>query len=290
MDASGSDFSGTVSRKKKISLDEKPFERMLPSRGWPAGLRCLSGPATHWALRQRVTRCCRGGTGDQVLPSPASGLGWNQRPHLFVGLEQEIGRKPRLGGQRGRVVRQPFPFWLIALARSLIMRSVGTVRSLLLALLSVLAATADLEARDQCSAPVVIPGVRGNATTSKFGDGYITRTSDGKSYTTSRFGSGWITRGSDGQSFTTSKFGDGAITRGRDGQSVTTSRFGNGTISRDSKGATTTTQRFGDGTISRSSSGASATTSRFGSGFTTSQSSGRGGAGVLVVPGSVRCR
>jgi hypothetical protein len=32
------------------------------------------------------------------------------------------------------------------------------------------------------------------------------------------------------------------------------------------------------------------TTSRFGSGFTTSQSSGRGGAGVLVVPGSVRCR
>jgi len=138
--------------------------------------------------------------------------------------------------------------------------------------------------------PVVIPGVRGNATTSKFGDGYITRTSDGKSYTTSRFGSGWITRGSDGQTFTTSKFGDGAITRGRDGQTVTTSRFGIGTISRDSMGATTTTQRFGDGTISRSSSGASATTSRFGSGFTTSQSSGRGGAGVLVVPGSVRCR
>jgi phage-related protein len=151
------------------------------------------------------------------------------------------------------------------------MRSVEIVRSLLLALLSVIAATAGLEAGDQCSAPVVIPGVRGNATTSKFGDGYITRTSDG-------------------QSFTTSKFGDGAITRGRDGQIVTTSRFGSGTISRDSKGATTTTQRFGDGTISRSSSGASATTSRFGSGFTTSQSSWRGGAGVLVVPGSARCR
>ncbi len=79
------------------------------------------------------------------------------------------------------------------------------------------------------------------ATTSKFGDGYITRTSDGKSYTTSRFGSGWITRGSDGQSFTTSKFGDGAITSGRDGQTVTTSRFGSGTISRSSDGATTTT-------------------------------------------------
>jgi hypothetical protein len=145
-------------------------------------------------------------------------------------------------------------------------------------------------AQEKCTAPVVIPGVRGNATTSKFGDGYITRTSDGKTYTTSRFGSGWITRGSDGQNFTTSKFGDGAITRGRDGQTVTTSRFGSGTISRSSDGATTTTQRFGDGTISRTSSGASATTSRFGSGFTTSQSSGRGGAGVLVVPGSVRCR
>ncbi len=92
---------------------------------------------------------------------------------------------------------------------------------------------------------MVIPGVRGNATTSKFGDGYITRTSDGKSYTTSRFGSGWITRGLDGQTFTTSKFGNGAITRGRDGQTVTTSRFGSGTISRDSRGATTTTQRFG---------------------------------------------
>ena len=146
------------------------------------------------------------------------------------------------------------------------------------------------QGQDKCSAPVVIPGVRGNATTSKFGDGYITRTSDGKSYTTSRFGSGWITRGSDGQSFTTSKFGGGAITRGRDGQTVTTSRFGSGTISRDSKGTTTTTQRFGDGTISRTSLGASATTSRFGGGFTTSQSSGRGGAGVLVVPGSARCR
>lgn len=34
-------------------------------------------------------------------------------------------------------------------------------------------------AQDKCSAPVVIPGVRGNATTSKFGDAYITRASDG---------------------------------------------------------------------------------------------------------------
>ena len=288
MDASGSDFSGTVSRKKKISLDEKPFERMLPSRGWPAGLRCLSGPATHWALRQRVTRCCRGGTGDQVLPSPASGLGWNQRPHLFVGLEQEIGRKPLLGGQRGRVVRQPFPFWLIALARSLIMRSVGTVRPLLLALLSVLAATAGLEARDQCSAPVVIPGVRGNATTSKFGDGYITRTSDGTTYNTSKFGSGWITRSSDGKSYTTTKFGDGAITRGN-GQQVTTSRFGSGTISRSSDGTTTTTQKFGDGSISRSTGGASVTSSKFGSGYISRESGSAKEKGVVrVIPSGKR--
>jgi hypothetical protein len=62
------------------------------------------------------------------------------------------------------------------------------------------------------------------------------------------------------------------------------------TISRDSKGATTTTQRFGDGTISRTSWGATTTTSRVGSGFTTSQNAGRRGAGVLVVPGSGRCR
>jgi len=34
-------------------------------------------------------------------------------------------------------------------------------------------------AQDKCSAPVVIPGVRGNATTSKFGDAYSTRASDG---------------------------------------------------------------------------------------------------------------
>ena len=67
------------------------------------------------------------------------------------------------------------------------------------------------------STPAVIPGVRANATASKFGNGCITRTSEGKSYRTSRFGSG--------------------------------------TISRDSKGATTTTQRFWDGPISRRSSG-----------------------------------
>ena len=56
------------------------------------------------------------------------------------------------------------------------------VKPLALVLLGLLAATSGLEAQNQCSAPVVIPGVRGNATTGKFGDGYITRTSDGKTY------------------------------------------------------------------------------------------------------------
>ena len=145
-------------------------------------------------------------------------------------------------------------------------------------------------AQEKNCTPVVIPGVKGNATTSKFGDGYVTRSSDGKVYTTSRFGGGWITRGSDGQTFTTSKFGDGAITRGNNGDTVTTSRFGSGVISRSSSGATTTTSRFANGTISRSSSGGSATTSRFGSGFTTSQNAAsRDGAGtVLVIPQTAR--
>ena len=114
--------------------------------------------------------------------------------------------------------------------------------------------------------PVVIPNVKGNSTTTKFGDGYITRTSDGTTYNTSKFGSGWITRSSDGKTYTTSKFGDGAITRGN-GEQVTTSRFGSGTVNRSSDGRSTTTQRFGDGTISRTSGGASTTTSKFGSGW-----------------------
>jgi|GEM_PF-3874098 len=59
------------------------------------------------------------------------------------------------------------------------MRPVAIVRSLTLALLSLLAATAGLEARNQCSAPVIIPGVRGNAMTSRAGNPYITRASDG---------------------------------------------------------------------------------------------------------------
>jgi len=115
------------------------------------------------------------------------------------------------------------------------------------------ALAAAASARDKCAPPVVIPGIKGDSTTSKFGDGYITRTSAGKSYTTSKFGNGWITRGSDGQSFTTTKFGDGAITRGSQGQSVTTSRFGSGTISRTGSGPSTTISQFGSGYISRES-------------------------------------
>jgi len=121
-------------------------------------------------------------------------------------------------------------------------------------------------AEEKSPTPVVIPNVKGTATTTKFGDGYITRGSDGTRYTTSKFGNGWITRSSDGKTFTTTKFGDGAITRG-DGQRVTTSRFGSGTISRSSDGTTTTTQRFGQGSISRSTSGAGATSTKFGSGY-----------------------
>ena len=121
-------------------------------------------------------------------------------------------------------------------------------------------------AEEKSPTPVVIPNVKGTATTTKFGDGYITRGSDRTRYTTSKFGNGWITRSSDGKTFTTTKFGDGAITRG-DGQRVTTSRFGSGTISRSSDGTTTTTQRFGQGSISRSTSGAGATSTKFGSGY-----------------------
>ena len=141
-------------------------------------------------------------------------------------------------------------------------------------------------AEEKSPTPVVIPNVKGTATTTKFGDGYITRGSDGTRYTTSKFGNGWITRSSDGKTFTTTKFGDGAITRG-DGQRVTTSRFGSGTINRSSDGTTTTTQRFGQGSISRSTSGAGATTSKFGSGFISreSASSGTKDQGVVrIIP------
>ena len=101
-------------------------------------------------------------------------------------------------------------------------------------LIAILAAALVAHAEDQT--PVVVPVQGGGtATTSKFGDGYITRTSSGQTYTTSQFGSGTITRDSKGNTWTTSKFGDGAITRGPDGQTVTTSKFGSGYISRDNQ-------------------------------------------------------
>jgi hypothetical protein len=172
----------------------------------------------------------------------------------------------------------------LGFARSEISRSVRSVKLLLPALLFLAPATANLQAREPCPAPVVIPAVKGNATTTKFGDGYITRTSDGTTYNTSKFGSGWITRSSDGKTYTTTKFGDGAITRGN-GQQVTTSRFGSGTINRSSDGTTTTTQRFGDGSISRSTGGASVTSSRFGSGYISRETSRTKDSGVTrVIP------
>ena len=101
-------------------------------------------------------------------------------------------------------------------------------------LIAIIASALVAHAGDQ--PPVVIPVQGGvTATTSKFGDGYITRTSSGQTYTTSQFGSGTITRDSKGNTWTTSKFGDGAITRGPDGQTVTTSIFGSGYISRDNQ-------------------------------------------------------
>ena len=172
----------------------------------------------------------------------------------------------------------------LGFARSEISRSVRSVKLLLPALLFLAPATANLQAREPCPAPVVIPAVKGNATTTKFGDGYITRTSDGTTYNTSKFGSGWITRSSDGKTYTTTKFGDGSITRGN-GQQVTTSRFGSGTINRSSDGTTTTTQKFGDGSISRSTGGASVTTSKFGSGYISRETGRAKDSGVTrVIP------
>jgi len=72
-------------------------------------------------------------------------------------------------------------------------------------ILSTLLATAILvhadDKKEKPLIPVVIPVQGGgSATTSKFGDGYITRTSGGQTYTTSQFGSGTITRDTKGNS------------------------------------------------------------------------------------------
>lgn len=42
--------------------------------------------------------------------------------------------------------------------------------------------------------PVVIPDVKGNSTTTKFGDGSISRSTGGAGVTSSKFGSGYISR------------------------------------------------------------------------------------------------
>ena len=89
-----------------------------------------------------------------------------------------------------------------------------------------------LHAQQRCATLVVIPNVKGNSTTTKFGDGAITR-GNGQQVTTSRFGSGTISRSSDGTTTTTQRFGDGPISRSTGGASVTSSRFGSGYISRE---------------------------------------------------------
>ena len=84
---------------------------------------------------------------------------------------------------------------------------------------------------------------------------------DGKTVTgrTERFGNGTVTRWSDGTRTTTRPFGSGTITeeRGRDGKTVTgrTQSFGSGTITRRSDGSSSRTQPFGSGTLQRDQPG-----------------------------------
>jgi hypothetical protein len=63
--------------------------------------------------------------------------------------------------------------------------------------------------KDKPSSPIVIPLTgSGQATTSKFGNSYITR-AIGQSFTTTQFGSSTVTRDSKGNSWTTTKLGNG---------------------------------------------------------------------------------
>ena len=72
--------------------------------------------------------------------------------------------------------------------------------------------------KDKPSTPIVIPLTgTGQATTSKFGNSYITRAS-GQSFTTTQFGSSTVTRDSKGNTWTTTKLGNSYVTRGPDGQ------------------------------------------------------------------------
>ena len=65
-----------------------------------------------------------------------------------------------------------------------------TVRTLCIFAVSIALSQVSLSA----DAPVVIPNVKGNATTTKFGDGSISRSTGGASVTSSKFGSGYISR------------------------------------------------------------------------------------------------
>jgi hypothetical protein len=63
--------------------------------------------------------------------------------------------------------------------------------------------------KDKPSTPIVIPLTgSGQATTSKLGNAYITRTG-GQSFTTTQLGSSTVTRDSKGNSWTTTKLGNG---------------------------------------------------------------------------------
>lgn len=147
--------------------------------------------------------------------------------------------------------------------------------------------------------PVVIPGIPtgkdgAGFTTTRFGDGYITRGPNGQSYTTSRFGDGWITRGPNGQTWTSSSFGDGSIVRGPGGKQATVSQFGDGYITRTTGGTDFTTQPFGDGTITRGASGGSVRTQTFGDGYRTEATGSRGQGShdktILVLPVPTRSK
>ena len=63
--------------------------------------------------------------------------------------------------------------------------------------------------------------------------------------------------GEAGETSITTKFGNGTLTRRSNGDRIVTQRFGNGTLSRETfksgKTATHITQPFGRGTITRSS-------------------------------------
>ena len=146
--------------------------------------------------------------------------------------------------------------------------------------------------RDKPSTPIIIPLTgSGQATTSKFGNSYITRAS-GQSFTTTQFGSSTVTRDSKGKTWTTTKLGNSYVTRGPDGQQQTTSKLGNSFVTRDNKiGSTLTTSPLGNSLQTRSNSGASWSTSQFGSSLVTRGSSSSAkkddkATRLIVIPGS----